>query len=408
MRTDRRRLLRGAALLPLAGASWQLWATPATPPARLLVVFLRGAYDAPSVLVPHGEPFYYEARPHIALARPNEQDPNASMQLQGRWGLHPALADTMLPLWQAGELAFVPFAGTDFVSRSHFEAQDRVELGDTGSARTGNASSGFLNRLLAQLGATPADRQVPAGIAFTQSLPLSLRGAVQVANTPVGAAPRQAADMAQEQLIQALYRGHPLQPLVEEGLGLRERLAQELREEMQASSRGAPTAGGFALEAGRVGRLLREQPRYAVGFMDVGGWDTHAQQGGAQGALAARLRGLGEGLQALAAGLGEAQWRRTVVVVLSEFGRTFRENGTRGTDHGHGSTLWILGGAVRAGVRGEQAGLRPQDLHQERDLPVLNEYRATLAGLLGRLYGLGPGALAQVFPQVRAVDLGLL
>ncbi|MFO0235947.1 MAG: DUF1501 domain-containing protein, partial [Burkholderiales bacterium] len=153
----------------------------------------------------------------------------------------------------------------------------------------------------------------------------------------------------------------------------------------------------------RIGRLMRE--RYALGMVDVGGWDTHVAQAAP---LAARFGELGRGFVALADALGPA-WARTLVVAISEFGRTFRENGNRGTDHGHGTAFVVLGGAVRGGrVAGEQVRVARETLHQDRDLPVLNEYRAVLGGLFARLHGLDAARLATVFPDVAPVDLGLV
>jgi uncharacterized protein (DUF1501 family) len=184
--------------------------------------------------------------------------------------------------------------------------------------------------------------------------------------------------------------------------------AAGLASEMAAASRNAVTPRGFELEARRVARLMRE--RYSLGFVDVGGWDTHADQGAATGQLANRLEELGRGLAAYASELGPEAWRRTVVVVLSEFGRTVRENGTRGTDHGHGTVYWVLGGGLlgRQAVRGEQRPVDAGHLFQNRDLPVLTDYRGLLAGLLARQFGLGPGALDRVFAGVTPIDLGLL
>jgi uncharacterized protein (DUF1501 family) len=159
-----------------------------------------------------------------------------------------------------------------------------------------------------------------------------------------------------------------------------------------------------------MARLMRE--RFDLGFVDVGGWDTHVGQGGATGYLATRLAELGRGLAGFAEEMGDDAWRDTVVVVVSEFGRTFRENGNQGTDHGHGTVYWVLGGglAAQAGGRvlGEQVALSPQTLFQNRDYPVLNEYRAVLGGLFTRLYGLSPAQVGQVFAGVRPIDLGLV
>ncbi len=387
--------------------SWRLWALPTGGNGtRVVVVFLRGAYDALSVLVPYTESFYYEARPNIALARPDKSNLEAALALDGRWALHPTLGDSLMPFWQAGQLAFVPFSGTGFVSRSHFQAQDWMEFGQAPTERP-SSSSGFLNRLLGRLG-TPAVAGNSA-VSFTQTMPPILRGGIQVANSPL-TAPKggRGVEANYESLLLKMYSDHPLEEMVRDGLGLRREISRELAEEMQAASREAPPAGSFAIEAARVGKLLRDHPNYSLAFVDVGGWDTHAGQGGAQGALANRLHGLGDGLKALSEGLGQ-DWSKTVVVVISEFGRTFRENGSRGTDHGHGSAIWVLGGSVRGGtIRGEQTSLKPGDLHEDRDLPVLNEYRGVLGGIFQKLYGLDSADLAEIFPQASVVDLGLV
>jgi len=401
----RRAFLRSAATAVSMGATWRLWAAQGTPSARFLLVFLRGACDGLSVLVPYKEPFYYEMRPHIAIPPPvtGGATGQAAVALDGRWALHPTMADELFPLWEAGQLAFVPFAGTGFVSRSHFQAQDWIEFGQRPGASP-DTSNGFLNRLLAELGTTSD------GVSFTTTLPEILQGGVRVANAPLtGKGKRGPVLCKWEQRVQEMYAGHPIESLARDGIGLRREIAAELREEMQAASREAAPADSFAVEAGRVGRLLRERPQYSVGFVDIGGWDTHAGQGGVSGALATRLDALASGLGQLATALGPREWDRTVVVVLTEFGRTFRENGSRGTDHGHGTTLMVLGGQVRGGaVRGSQAGLGRGQLHEDRDVPVINEYRAMLAGLYGRMYGLSETALDRVLPGARAIDLGLL
>jgi uncharacterized protein (DUF1501 family) len=147
---------------------------------------------------------------------------------------------------------------------------------------------------------------------------------------------------------------------------------------------------------------------YNLGFVDVGGWDTHVNQGAATGYLASRLDELGAGLAAFASEMGPA-WQNTTIVVMSEFGRTFRQNGNRGTDHGHGSVFWVMGGSVRGNqVAGEQVRVEQTTLFQNRDFPVLNEYRALLGGLFQRQYGLNSKQLDSVFPGAKPLDLGLL
>jgi len=394
----RREFLQLAAGGLLTGVGWRLWAAPSGGSnARFILIFLRGGYDALSALVPYNEPFYYEARPNIAISPPTKGRTDTVIALDERWGLHPALQETILPLYEAKQVVFVPFAGTAFVSRSHFQAQDWLELGQA-PGPSPSPSTGFLNRLLERL---HRDQGQATAISFTGTLPPILRGPVQVANSPITVPQSAGVDESREELILAMYQGHALEPLVRDGIGLRRQISKELQDEMQSANRGATPARGFALQAARIGRLLRERPEYRIGFIELGGWDTHAAQGSAQGNLSRQLHGLGEGLSVLADSLGPA-WTNTVVAVVSEFGRTFRENGSKGTDHGHGSALWLLGGGISGGaIHGEQARLREADLHQNRDVPVLNEYRSVLSGVLRAMYGLDAQDLRQVFPGLK-------
>ncbi|MEI7970694.1 MAG: DUF1501 domain-containing protein [Betaproteobacteria bacterium] len=371
-------------------------ASPAARP-RLLVIFLRGGYDSASVLVPVASPFYYEARPDIAIAKPSPA-PESAVAIDDQWGLHPALRNTVYPLFLRGEAAFIPFAGTNDTSRSHFETQEAIELG-LADDRVRNARSGFLNRLAATLTGTEP-------MAFTDNLPIILQGPVQVANASLRNPAKPSVDGRQSHLIESMYRGTGLEDKVVEGFALREQIAREMAAEMQAASGSAITAKGFELEARRMARLMGES--HDIGFVDVGGWDTHVNQGAGTGYLASRLEELGRGLAAYAHEMDSA-WRSTLVVVLSEFGRTFRQNGNRGTDHGHGTTFWVLGGSLRGGrVAGDQVRVSASTLFQNRDLPVLNEYRQLLAGLFARQFGLDRDRLAQVFPGVSPLDLNLL
>lgn len=393
---QRRHLLQlglGAAALPL-----QLWAaSPDTP--RLLVVFLRGAYDAANLLVPTSSSFYYEARPNIAIAK------TAALPLDADWGLAPALVDSIHPLWLKQQAAFVPFAGTNDASRSHFETQDHIELGqpDEGSR---DFRSGFMNRLAGVIGAgTPASSRLEA-MAFTDQVPLILRGDRPVANQALRDLGKPAINAQQAQVIAGMYANTRLAGTVSGGFEVRDEVSREMAGEMEAASRGAIAAKGFALEARRVARLMRE--RVTLGFIDVGGWDTHVGEGGATGQLATKLGELGKGLALFADEMGP-QWKNTVVVVVSEFGRTFRENGNRGTDHGHGSAYWVLGGSVKGGrIAGERVEVKASTLFQNRDYPVLNEYRTLFGGLARRMYGLSDAQLATVFPGAAARDIGLL
>ena len=203
-----------------------------------------------------------------------------------------------------------------------------------------------------------------------------------------------------------MYAGHHLEAAVKDGLELRQQVALEMADEMRTANRDAINTKGFELEAERMGRLMRD--KYRIGFIDVGGWDTHVGEGAAQGTLPSNLASLGRGLQVFSQSLG-GEWNNTVVVVLSEFGRTFRENGNRGTDHGHGTVYWVLGGAIDGGkIAGEQRRVNRDALFQDRDYPVLNDYRAVLGGLFRRLWGLSADQSARVFPQVAPADLKLV
>jgi uncharacterized protein (DUF1501 family) len=327
------------------------------------------------------------------------------------WGLHPALKDSMLPLWQKGQLAFVPFAGTEDLTRSHFETQDSMESGMPVSAPGSMPhayGSGFLNRLAGALDASAAP------VAFTDGLPMVMSGDAIVPNVSLKGTGRAPFDDRQIELLEGMYAGTRFQPLISEGFDLRKTVAEQadmmakggMAGEMQAANRNALTAKGFELEARRMAGLMKD--KFNIGFIDVGGWDTHVNQGNAQGQLASLLTSLGQGLAGFADQMGPA-WEQTVVFVLSEFGRTFRENGTHGTDHGHGSAHWILGGAVHGGrFVGDEVAVTPGTLNQNRDFPVLTEYRAMLGGIFRHMYSLDNTRIARVFPNAVPLELGLV
>jgi uncharacterized protein (DUF1501 family) len=386
-----------AASLPALTVAGRVFAAPPSSP-RFLLVFLRGGYDCANLLVPYASDFYYESRPTIAVARPDTAAAESALRLDADWALAPVLRASLGSLYTNKQLAFVPFAGTDDLSRSHFETQDNIERGQPLDRHA--FDSGFLARLATIL----RGRATP--IAFTNDLPLSFRGGGDVPNISLRAVGKPAYDQRQAEILTAMYAGSPLQAEVADGLHLRQQVAREFAGEMTKANRGAISAQDFASEAQRIARLMRDQ--YRLGFVDVGGWDTHVNEGGAQGQLANRLGNLGRGLAAFAQELGDA-WNDTTVVVVSEFGRTFRENGDKGTDHGHGSVHWILGGGIHGGrIAGEQIKVQQSTLLQNRDYPVLNNYRNVLGGLFARLWGLNASQLNTVFPQARPQDLRLV
>jgi uncharacterized protein (DUF1501 family) len=390
----RRQLLRSALGSTLLFSAGRLFAAAADSP-RFLLVFLRGGYDCANFLVPYGSADYYSLRPHIAIARPDPAVANGALALDDQWALAPAIRDSVGTLYQQKQMALVPFAGTDDLSRSHFETQDSIELGQ---ALTGQRDlrSGFLARLVAVLSG-------PAPIAFTEGLPLVFQGPGNIPNVSLKSIGKPVFDARQSAILSAMYQGSKLEPAVTEGLELRQSVSQSMADEMQAANRGAVTTKGFELEAERMARLMRDT--YRLGFVDVGGWDTHVNE---TGALASNLQSLGNGLVRFANGLGAA-WKDTVVVVLSEFGRTFRENGNQGTDHGHGSVYWVLGGSINGGrIAGEQIVVSAANLFQQRDYPVLNGYREMLGGIFARMWGLSRAQLERVLPGAPPRDLQLV
>jgi uncharacterized protein (DUF1501 family) len=396
---NRRELIKAFAASASLTVAGRVWAAPATD-ARMLVVFLRGAYDAANVIVPVGSEFYYASRPSLAIARPDAGNPNAALALDAGWGLHPSLRDSIYPLWAKREVAFIPFAGTsDDLSRSHFETQDTIELGQAvGGSR--DYRSGFMSRL-----ATELTRVKP--ISFTDQLPLIFRGQNQIPNIGIASVSKPGVDDRQARLIKEMYAQGSLASSVSEGFRVRDDVYRSVSEEMTAANRGAVSPRGFELSARRIGRLMREQ--FNLGFVDVGGWDTHVNQGAATGYLADRLGELGRGLAGFSEEIGPEMWRDTVVVVISEFGRTFRENGDHGTDHGHGSVYWVMGGGINGGrMAGEQIQVSQATLFQNRDYPVLTDYKAFFSGLIQRVYGLQQANLDRIFTGIKPKDLSLV
>jgi uncharacterized protein (DUF1501 family) len=320
---------------------------------RILVcLFQRGAVDGLSMIVPHGDPIYYRERPRIAVPERDVVD------LDGYFGLHPRLA-ALKPLWDTKSLAAIHAVGSPDATRSHFEAQDYMESGTPGVKAT---PDGWLNRYC-QHDREHQDTPFRA-VAFGPQLPRIL----------AGSAPTLAIDDLQACL--TLKRAD--------------------------SPRYRP-ADGANYPRGRLGkamlaiaRLIKADVGLQVAFADVTGWDTHVNQGASEGQLAARLGELGQALAAFARDLGE-RMRDVVVLTLSEFGRTVRENGNAGTDHGHATAMLVLGGSVNGGrVLGKWPGLDPEQRFEGRDVAVTTDFRDLFAELLAR--HLGTGTLNPIFP----------
>jgi uncharacterized protein (DUF1501 family) len=401
---SRRRFLLGALgyslLLPVGRSAFAAVTEKASSgsSSRLVVVFLRGAADGLSIVIPYADPNYYRARETIAIARPGQE--GGGLDLDGRFALHPALA-SLMPHWQNGQLAFIHAAGSPDVTRSHFDAQDYMESGTPGRKST---ADGWLNRLVGRL---------PGGgnaLSIGPVMPRALAGPQPVAALASGSAASRPSPLDRPGIgtaFDALYGSDEKlsQAYRESRQSHREMMSTLAREdielEMQAANNGAAMPNVFAEDAVRLGRLMRGDNRIRLAFMAVGGWDTHANQGNARGQLANRLQPLGNGLAALARSLGPTL-DDTVIVVMSEFGRTVRQNGNGGTDHGHGNVMWLLGGPVAGGkVHGRWPGLDTAALYEGRDLAVTTDFRDVLTTLAERHLHLADRDLATLFPEFK-------
>ncbi len=421
----RRRLL-GLGVLSALSLRTGVWAQPlaagtaSLEGGRLVVVFLRGAYDGLSALVPYADSDYYAARPNIAIAAPDGTAQTA-LRLDPTFALHPALGP-LLPLWQQGVLGVVPAAGLPAPNRSHFDAQYQMEIAQPGKT---SGASGWLNQL-AGLRSGPA-----AAIGVGEANPAILGGPAAVKLIPRGQAAERTGVLSNDKTRQALldlYAGDDkLSEAFRRGAGSRMQSAQELSTEkaaagirrntmaerqldrdgtpasaqaqsaqMLAASNGAPDAVGAQLDAQHLGTLMRNDRSLRLGFLSAGGWDTHANQGATTGQLANNLGNLARGIAQLRqdfSGPGD------VIVVMSEFGRTSAENGTRGTDHGFGNAMWLIGNRVAGGRwHGQWTGLARGNLNEGRDLPAHHDYRAVLAQVLRRSFALSDMQLATALP----------
>ncbi len=363
----------------------------------LVCLFQRGAVDGLNMIVPHGDGLYYQERPRIAVPA------NDVVDLDGYFGLHPSLA-ALKPLWDNKSLAAVHAIGSPDSTRSHFDAQDYMESGTPGVKAT---PDGWLNRYCQH------DREhqnTPfRAVAFGPQLPRVLAGsAPSLAIDDLQAfglrVPQEAARDRLTRAFEALYEGS--------ATGLLASSSQEGFEAMQLLKQVNPgqyqPANGAGYPRGRLGRsllqiaqLIKAKLGVQIAFADVTGWDTHVNQGASEGQLAARLKELGESLAAFAQDLGE-QMRDVVVLTMSEFGRTIRENGNSGTDHGHATAMLVLGGSVNGGkVLGTWPGLDPEKRFEGRDVAVTTDFRDLFGEILAR--HLGATDLAPVFPGF-AVD----
>jgi uncharacterized protein (DUF1501 family) len=361
----------------------------------LLVIFQRGAVDGLNLVVPHAEREYYALRPTIAVPRP-DGTPESAIDLDGSFGLNPAL-HSLKPLWDQRQLAIVEAVGSPDPTRSHFDAQDYMESGTPGLKST---SDGWLNRALPPQSESSAVRAVSLG----PELPRSLRGANQALSiTNLNDFQVRATRAANT--FESMYGTSADQILNGTGRETFDaiRLMQSIQKTPYMPSNGARYPNGaLGQRLLQVARIIKAGVGLEVAFTDVGGWDTHVNEVGAKasvGQLPNLLREFGDALAAFSLDMGDRMADITVVT-MSEFGRTVKENGNRGTDHGHANVMLVIGGGVKGGhVYGRWPGLQREQLYEGRDLDVTTDFRTVLAELVTR--ELGNRQLETVFPGFR-------
>lgn len=394
-------------LLPLGGNLWAATTSAnsstsnsdASANPKLIVIMLRGAVDGLNVVAPVGDANYARLRPGIALARPGEAQ--GALALDGYFGLHPAL-EALLPLWQQKKLAFVHACGSPDPTRSHFDAQDFLESGTPGIKST---EDGWMNRLLTQLpGADSPTRALSIG----PVMPRILSGRAASSTIASGQAGSRANLLDKPVIGSAfaeLYKTDAKlgRAYADAQTSHQDVMAAANKPAMEQADFGAALPNGFPDDAARLAKLFRNEPRIRMAFLALGGWDTHANQGAAQGQLANRLAPLGQGLAILARQLGPLL-QDTTIVVMSEFGRTAKQNGNGGTDHGHGNVMWLIGGGVQGGkVHGNWPGLDSGQLYEGRDLAVTTDFRSVLAQVAQQRFGMNQEQLGKVFPALPAL-----
>jgi uncharacterized protein (DUF1501 family) len=363
----------------------------------LIAIFQRGAVDGLNMVVPFGDAGYYRARPSLAIPKPGGD--GTALDLDGFFGLHPRLSPLM-PFWEAGHLAIVQASGSHDATRSHFDAQDYMESATPGVKST---RDGWLNRYMQAQALDGPDARTPLrGVALTRQMPRALQGPApalamgSVAGFDVhgGAAAKSAFESAYAAAADQVLNG----------------TAHEAFDAMRVLERhrratGAPSASRAQYPRSPFGQALREIAALAkadvgleVAFAESTNWDHHANQGAATGQMANRLDDLARGLAALVHDLGD-RMGDTLILTMSEFGRAVTENGSRGTDHGHGNAMLAIGGGVRGGrVYGTWPGLAPEQRFEGRDLAVTTDFRDVFAEVVVRHLGASPAVAGRVFP----------
>jgi uncharacterized protein (DUF1501 family) len=363
----------------------------------LITIFQRGAVDGLNMVVPHGERAYYELRPQIAIAQPGRAAGDSAVDLDGFFGLHPSMSP-LKRLWDDKRLAVVHAVGSPDNTRSHFDAQDYMESATPGVKST---QDGWLNRYLQ---ARPDPKATPfRAISMTQNLPRSMQGragAVAMRNLSDFQIRAGAYTAGVQGGFEGLYEQGVNDVLRGTGKETFEAVnfLKKVNPAQYKPENGAQYPNGeFGNALRQIAQLIKAGVGLEVAFTDVGGWDTHRGQGGARGQLANLLGQFAQGLYALVTDLGPARMQDVLVLTMSEFGRTARQNGTGGTDHGHANAMFILGGSVRGGkVYGQWPGLKEEQLNEGRDLALTTDFRDVFGEVVSK--HLGAVDLKKVFP----------
>jgi uncharacterized protein (DUF1501 family) len=374
---SRRRFLRTSALTAgVLGTApgWLLRAAAQGSSNRriLVVIFQRGAADGLNVVAPFFEPRYYQLRPSVNVPRPSTGAVNGSIDLDGRFALHPSL-QPLKPLWDSGQLAIVHAAGSPDSSRSHFDAQEFMECGTPGVKR----EDGWLNRALPLASSNGSPMRA---VALGNKMPRTLKGD-RSALAVNDLSKFQFGDAATSGILERLYGQSADAGLKKQGSGIFEaaRAMESIRQQPSTPPAGGQYLGEFGRRLQQVARLIKADVGVEVAFVDMDGWDHHANE---MGQITNMLREFGTSLAAFSRDLGD-KMAETVIVTMSEFGRTAAENGNGGTDHGHGGVMMVLGGPVRGGsMYGTWPGLEAEQLFEQRDLAVTTDFRDVLGELV--------------------------
>ncbi|HTR46037.1 MAG TPA: DUF1501 domain-containing protein [Verrucomicrobiae bacterium] len=400
MNISRRYFLKGGGIAMLGMASLPSFlqraiaATAAPGTKKMVVLFQRGAMDGLNVVVPFAEPEYYRLRPTIAIPEPRRGGAEAAIDLDGFFGLHPSL-QPLQPLFQRNELAIVQAVGSPDPTRSHFDAQDFMESGTPGMKST---EDGWLNRALQSM---PEDKASPfRAVAFGPYLPRTLSG-----SAPAVAVPdlKQFKMFGPQQTIEGGFEAMYAQTVDQALRGVGQETFEAIDQLKKIDPDSYQPENGAQYPASRFGKSLMEIAELfkadiglEVAFLDSGGWDHHVNEGGVQGQLSNLLRDLGQGIAAFHQDMGD-RMNDVVFVSMSEFGRTARENGNRGTDHGHANCMFVMGGGVKGGkVYTRWPGMSEGQLYQGRDLAVTTDYRSVIGEIMTK--HLGARDLSAVFP----------